>query len=143
VSGRTHGRSGWSALALWRFAVDAVTSFSTVPLRIWSYLGVLVSAFALSYGAFIVLHTLIFGKDVPGYPSLFAAITFFSGVQLISLGVLGEYLGRVFVEVKRRPLFIVAETEGFEPERPHRRRAGDEIMPEGERARLFSFRDGR
>jgi glycosyltransferase involved in cell wall biosynthesis len=143
VDGRANGRSGWSIFALWRFAIDAVTSFSTIPLRIWSYLGVLVSVFALSYGAFIVLHTLIFGKDVPGYPSLFAAITFFSGVQLISLGVLGEYLGRVFVEVKRRPLFVVADTEGFEPERPHRRRAGDEIIPEGERAPLFSLRDGR
>ena len=113
VDGRANGRSGWSAFALWRFAVDAITSFSTMPLRIWSYLGVFVSAFALSYGAFIVLRTLILGRDVPGYPSLIAAITFFSGVQLISLGVIGEYLGRVFVEVKRRPLFVVAETVGL------------------------------
>ena len=135
VDGRANGRSGWSALALWRFAVDAITSFSTMPLRIWSYLGVFVSAFALSYGAFIVLRTLILGRDVPGYASLIAAITFFSGVQLISLGVIGEYLGRVFVEVKRRPLFVVAETVGLPSERPRRRpRAGDEIMPDAERA---------
>ena len=66
VSERANGRSRWSVFALWRFAIDAITSFSTMPLRIWSYLGVLVSAFALSYGAFIVLHTLIVGKDVPG-----------------------------------------------------------------------------
>ena len=106
-----------------------------MPLRIWSYLGVFVSAFALSYGAFIVLRTLILGRDVPGYPSLIAAITFFSGVQLISLGVIGEYLGRVFVEVKRRPLFVVAETVGLATERPHERRsAGNEIIPKAEQA---------
>jgi polyisoprenyl-phosphate glycosyltransferase len=135
VSDRASGRSGWSVFALWRFAIDAITSFSTMPLRIWSYLGVLVSALALSYGAFIVLHTLIVGRDVPGYASLFAAITFFSGVQLISLGVIGEYLGRVFVEVKRRPLFVIAETVGFASERsPQGRRPGDEIIAEAERA---------
>ena len=98
---------------MWHFAVDAITSFSILPLRLWSYLGVLVSTFALSYGAFIVLRTLVLGRDVPGYASLIAAITFFSGIQLISLGVIGEYLGRVFVEVKRRPLFVVDRAEGF------------------------------
>src|SRR5512132_1900426 len=135
VGGRANGRSGWNVFALWRFAVDAMTSFSTMPLRIWSYLGVLVSAFALSYGAFIVVRTLILGRDVPGYASLIAAIPFFSGVRLISLGIIGEYLGRVFVEVKRRPLFIVAETVGFASERSHqRRRLGDETMPQVERA---------
>ncbi len=113
VEGRANGRSGWSKLALWHFAVDAITSFSILPLRLWSYLGVLVSTFALSYGAFIVLRTLVLGRDVPGYASLIAAITFFSGIQLISLGVIGEYLGRVFVEVKRRPLFVVDRAEGF------------------------------
>jgi hypothetical protein len=90
-----------------------MTSFSILPLRLWSYLGVLVSTFALSYGAFIVLRTLVLGRDVPGYASLITAITFFSGIQLISLGVIGEYLGRVFVEVKRRPLFVVDMAEGF------------------------------
>jgi polyisoprenyl-phosphate glycosyltransferase len=113
VDDRVNGRSGWSKFALWHFALDAITSFSILPLRIWSYLGVLISAVALSYGAFIVLRTLVLGRDVPGYASLIAAITFFSGVQLISLGVIGEYLGRVFVEVKRRPLYVVAEAEGF------------------------------
>lgn len=113
VEGRANGRSSWSKLALWHFAVDAITSFSILPLRLWSYLGVLVSTFALSYGAFIVLRTLVLGRDVPGYASLIAAITFFSGIQLISLGVIGEYLGRVFVEVKRRPMFVVDRAEGF------------------------------
>ena len=114
VEKRANGRASWSTLALWRFAVDAITSFSMLPLRIWSYLGILISVLAISYGAFIVLRTLALGRDVPGYASLITAITFFSGVQLISLGVIGEYLGRVFVEVKRRPLFVVAEAEGFE-----------------------------
>ena len=84
-----------------------------MPLRVWSYLGTVVSLVALSYGGYIVFRTLIFGRDVPGYPSLIAAITFFAGIQLIGLGVIGEYLGRVFTEVKRRPLYIVAEEIGF------------------------------
>jgi glycosyltransferase involved in cell wall biosynthesis len=116
VNERANGRSGWSNFALWHFALDAITSFSILPLRVWSYLGVLISAIALSYGAFIVLRTLILGRDVPGYASLIVAITFFSGIQLISLGVIGEYLGRVFVEVKRRPLYVLAEAEGFDSE---------------------------
>ena len=116
VDQRAYGRSGWSLFALWRFAIDAITAFSMMPLRVWSYLGVAVSLLALTYGGFIVIRTLIFGRDVPGYASLIAAITFFSGIQLIGLGVIGEYLGRVFTEVKRRPLFIVAEEIGFETE---------------------------
>jgi glycosyltransferase involved in cell wall biosynthesis len=115
VDHRVYGRSGWSLFTLWRFAIDAITAFSMMPLRVWSYLGTIVSLLALSYGAFIVFRTLMFGRDVPGYASLIAAITFFSGVQLIGLGVIGEYLGRVFTEVKRRPLFIVAEEIGFAP----------------------------
>jgi hypothetical protein len=73
----------------------------------------MVSLLALSYGAFIVVRTLLFGRDVPGYASLITAITFFSGVHLIGLGVIGEYLGRVYTEVKRRPLFVVAEEVGI------------------------------
>ncbi|MBK8210272.1 MAG: glycosyltransferase family 2 protein [Rhodospirillales bacterium] len=118
VDQRVYGRSGWSLFALWRFAVDAITAFSMMPLRVWSYIGVVVSLLALTYGAFIVVRTLIFGSDVPGYASLIAAITFFAGVQLIGLGVIGEYLGRVFTEVKRRPLFIVAEEVGFDMAQP-------------------------
>lgn len=113
VDRRLYGKSGWSLFTLWRFAIDAITAFSMMPLRVWSYLGVAVSLFAMSYGGFIVLRTILFGRDVPGYASLITAITFFSGVQLIGLGVIGEYLGRVFTEVKRRPLFLVAETTGF------------------------------
>lgn len=114
VGERANGLTRFSLYRLWRFAVDAITSFSMVPLRISAYLGTIVSLFALSYGAFIVVRTLISGIDVPGYASLITAITFFSGVQLLSLGVIGEYLGRVFTEVKRRPLFVVADEIGFD-----------------------------
>jgi len=108
------GHSRWSFWRLWVLALDAVTAFSVLPLRIWSYLGVLVSLLSLGYGGFIAVRTLIQGVDVPGYASLMVAVAFFGGVQLITLGVLGEYLGRVFTEVKRRPLFIVDAAVGID-----------------------------
>jgi polyisoprenyl-phosphate glycosyltransferase len=110
---RSHGQSKWSAGRLLELALDGVLSFSTLPLRLWSIVGVLLSGLSVSYGAAVVIRTLWRGADVPGYPSIFVAITFFSGIQLISLGVIGEYLGRVFDEVKRRPLFLIAETIGI------------------------------
>lgn len=111
---RHAGHSRWSFWRLWMLALDAVTAFSVLPLRIWSYVGVLVSLLALAYGAFITVRTLIQGVDVPGYASLMVAVAFFGGVQLITLGVLGEYLGRVFTEVKRRPLYIVDSWVGLD-----------------------------
>lgn len=111
---RHAGHSRWSFWRLWLLALDAVTSFSVMPLRIWSYVGVLVSLLALVYGAFIAIRTLIQGVDVPGYASLMVAVAFFGGVQLITLGVLGEYVGRVFTEVKRRPLYIVDRSVGLD-----------------------------
>jgi len=111
---RHAGHTRWSFWRLWMLALDAVTAFSVLPLRIWSYLGVLVSLVSLAYGAFITLRTLIEGVDVPGYASLMVAVAFFGGVQLITLGVLGEYLGRVFTEVKRRPLYIVDTSVGLD-----------------------------
>ncbi len=113
VERRRNGRSGWSSLGLWRFALDAITSFSMIPLRIWSYVGGVVSLFALSYGMYCSIREMIYGTDVPEFSSLMIAVTFFAGVQLLSLGVIGEYLGRVFTEVKQRPLFLVAEEIGF------------------------------
>ena len=113
VERRRNGRSGWSHLGLWRFALDAITSFSMIPLRIWSYVGGVVSLFALSYGVYCSIREMIYGTDVPAFSSLMIAVTFFAGIQLLSLGVIGEYLGRVFTEVKRRPLFLVAEEIGF------------------------------
>ncbi len=114
VADRGGGRSGWSLVQLWRFGMDAITSFSMIPLRFSSVLGGLISAAAMAYAVFVALKTILYGGDVPGYPSLIVAIMFFSGVQLLSLGIIGEYLGRVFTEVKRRPLYIVAERLGFD-----------------------------
>jgi len=112
VAPRGTGKTGWSLRKLWRFAIDGVTAFSTLPLRVWSLLGFVVSLLSLFYGLFLVVRTLIFGIDVPGYASLMVVSLFIGGVQLISLGVIGEYVGRVFEEVKRRPLYLVSESHG-------------------------------
>jgi glycosyltransferase involved in cell wall biosynthesis len=114
VPPRTTGHSRWRVRRLTRFALDGLASFSTVPLKVWSYLGLIVSLFAFCYAMIILLKTLIYGADVPGFPTLIISVMFFAGVQLISLGVLGEYLGRMYEEVKGRPLFLVAEELGLE-----------------------------
>ena len=106
------GISRWQPRQLWHFALDGIVSFSTVPLRVWSYLGLLVSMAAFGYLLVILIRTLLYGTDVPGFPSLLISVMFFGGVQLISLGVIGEYLGRIYEEVKGRPLFIVADEVG-------------------------------
>ncbi len=106
------GTSRWKPRQLWHFALDGIVSFSTVPLRIWSYLGLVVSMAAFGYLLVFLTRTLIFGTDVPGFPSLLISIMFFGGVQLISLGVIGEYMGRIYEEVKGRPLFLVADEIG-------------------------------
>jgi polyisoprenyl-phosphate glycosyltransferase len=113
VAERASGPAKWSPRRLLHFALDGIFSFSTVPLRIFSLLGLLISFGALAYAVGFLIWTLIFGVDAPGFPSLIISITFLSGVQLISLGVLGEYLGRVYEEVKARPLYIVAEEIGL------------------------------
>ena len=106
--------SRWRPRQLLRFAFDGLTSFTTIPLRVWSYLGVLISLFALCYATMVLVTTLLFGADVPGYPTLIISVMFFAGVQLLSLGVIGEYLGRMYEEVKGRPLFLVAEELGLD-----------------------------
>jgi glycosyltransferase involved in cell wall biosynthesis len=116
VGPRHHGETRWQPRRLLRFAVDGLASFSTLPLRIWSYVGVLVSAMAFLYVAIFLVKTMIFGIDVPGFPTLVIAVMLLSGVQLISLGVIGEYLGRVYEEVKGRPLFIVRDQVGLSDE---------------------------
>jgi len=110
---RAGGRSHWSFLKLARFALDGFVSFSNMPLKVWSYLGAVISLGALAYALYFILKTLIFHPDVPGFPSLIVSIMFFSGVQLVSLGIIGEYLARIYDEVKARPLFIVAEEVGL------------------------------
>ena len=104
---RVAGATKWNHWKLWNFALDGISGFSTVPLRIWIYVGLTVSAVTFIYGLFIVTRTFIFGIDVPGYASLIVAFLFIGGIQLLSVGVLGEYLGRVFIEVKGRPLYVV------------------------------------
>lgn len=106
---RKVGKTAFNGWKLWNFALDGITSFSTVPLRIWLYLGLVVSALSFIYGSFIVLRTLIWGVDLPGYASLFTSILFLGGIQLIGIGVLGEYIGRIYLESKRRPPYIVED----------------------------------
>lgn len=118
MEARQAGASQFGFLKLVRLAMNAITSFGTLPLRIWTYIGMVVSAMALAYGAYIFVRTLIFGADVPGYPSIIVGLMLSSGVQLIGLGIIGEYLGHVFSEVKRRPLYFVQEAVGFEPSAP-------------------------
>ncbi|MEM6973055.1 MAG: glycosyltransferase family 2 protein [Pseudomonadota bacterium] len=113
---RSAGQSSFKLWKLWNFALDGITAFSTLPLRIWSYVGLAVALLAFAYGSFIILRTLFFGVDVPGYPSLLVVVLFLGGIQLISLGVLGEYVGRIMLETKRRPVYLVRRRTGFEDE---------------------------
>ena len=106
---RKLGQTSWNYWKLWNFAIDGVTSFSRLPLQVWSYAGLAIAILALGYGGWMVLRTLLFGIDLPGYASLMTAVLFLGGIQLLGMGVLGEYLGRIFEEVKNRPLFIVSE----------------------------------
>ena len=114
---RTVGRTKFNYWKLWRLAIDGITSGSTIPLRVWSYLGSFIALFALAYAGIVVIRTLLYGVDTPGYPSLMVATLFLGGVQLISLGVLGEYIGRVLVETKGRPIYVVRETIGMDEDR--------------------------
>lgn len=104
---RVAGISKFNGWKLWNLALEGITSFSTIPLRIWSYLGMLVATFSLFYALWMVADKLIWGNAVPGYPSIMTAILFLGGVQLIGIGVLGEYIGRIYIEAKRRPKYIV------------------------------------
>jgi glycosyltransferase involved in cell wall biosynthesis len=106
---RQLGVTNWNYWKLWNFALDGITSFSRAPLQVWSYAGLGIALLALAYGSWMVLRTLLVGVELPGYASLMTAILFLGGVQLIGLGVLGEYLGRIFEEVKGRPLYLVRE----------------------------------
>ncbi|SIR45169.1 Glycosyltransferase involved in cell wall bisynthesis [Aromatoleum tolulyticum] len=112
---RHSGRSKWNYWKLWNFALEGITSFSTAPLKAATYIGALTAAFAFMYGAYIIVSTLRFGNAVAGYPSLMTVILFLGGIQLAALGVIGEYLARLFDEAKGRPLYLVSE---FQPSRP-------------------------
>jgi glycosyltransferase involved in cell wall biosynthesis len=118
VAPRQAGHSKFSYRKLTHFALDGLMSFTTMPLKIWTYIGLAISVFALGLASFYVIRTMIWGVDVPGYASLIVSITFFAGIQLLSLGILGEYIGRIFAEVKRRPLYVVEERLGLTPLAP-------------------------
>lgn len=109
VQERLHGSSKWGYNKLTRFAFDGLSSFSTLPLRLATYLGIGISIFAITYAVTIVFRTMMLGSDVPGFPTLVVSVMLFSGIQLIFLGIIGEYIGRIFAEVKRRPLYLIAE----------------------------------
>jgi polyisoprenyl-phosphate glycosyltransferase len=111
---RGAGATKWSLWKLWNFAIEGITSFSVGPLKLATYLGLVVAIFAVLFGAQLILRTLMFGNPVAGYPSLMAVILFLGGTQLVTLGIIGEYLGRVFNETKHRPLYLV---ERYSPSR--------------------------
>ena len=113
---RETGTTKFNYWKLWTLALDGITSASTVPLRIWSYVGALIALFALGYAGFIAFDTMVFGNRVPGYASIMVSVLFLGGVQLISLGVLGEYVGRILTETKQRPLYVIRDSIGIEPE---------------------------
>ena len=115
---RARGSSTWSYWRLWNFALDGLTGFTTAPLRIWSYVGGAVALLAFLYASFLILYTLATGGDVPGFASVMVAVLFLGGIQLLSLGVLGEYLGRLYQESKGRPLYLVNRTYGFPDDAP-------------------------
>lgn len=111
---RVAGQSKWNYFNLFNLAIEGITSFSNFPLRLSSFLGIIVAAFGFIYIVFLVLKTLIFDEPVRGYPTLLSVIIFLGGIQLLSLGVIGEYLGRIFDEVKNRPLYFVEKYSGDE-----------------------------
>ncbi|MBC3949965.1 glycosyltransferase family 2 protein [Pseudomonas folii] len=111
---RVAGQTKFNTRKLWHLALDGITSFSTVPLRIWTYIGCSLSLFAVCYGIFRTVDRLVMGNDIPDYSPLMAALLFFSGIQLIGIGVLGEYVGRIYMEAKHRPRYVVGSTVGIQ-----------------------------
>ena len=109
---RELGESKFSGWKLWNFALEGITSFSLIPLKVWTYLGIVGALFAFFYAVFVIVKTLIFGIDLPGYASLLVVSLFFGSIQLISLGIIGEYIGRIYFESKGRPLYIVRKHIG-------------------------------
>ncbi len=111
---RKEGKTSFNYWKLWNFALDGITSFSSIPLKIWSYFGLIISGISFVYGIFLILRTIILGIDVPGYASTIVVILFLGGIQLITLGVMGEYITRIYEEVKGRPIYLVKESYGFD-----------------------------
>jgi glycosyltransferase involved in cell wall biosynthesis len=114
VQDRTAGKSAWGLRRLTELAITGITSFSDIPLRVWGFIGFLISLVSIIYAIYIVTVTLLYGADLPGFPSIIVAVMFFGGIQLLSIGILGEYIARIFSEVKQRPQYIVEKKYGFE-----------------------------
>ncbi|WP_454657829.1 glycosyltransferase family 2 protein [Bosea beijingensis] len=128
VAEREHGQSKFKYRKLFSFAFDGLSSFSTVPLKIATWSGAVIAVIATFSALYFMLRTLLFGTDLPGFPSLIVSIMFFSGIQLVSLGMIGEYVGRIFAEVKRRPLYLIGERVGFDARTVEHPR-GDALPP--------------
>lgn len=106
---RDLGTSKFSGWKLWNFAIEGITSFSTIPLRIWTYIGIAIAALSFIYAFVIITRAMIYGSDVPGYSSLIVTILFLGSIQIIGIGIIGEYLGRIYMEVKQRPSYLVRQ----------------------------------
>lgn len=106
---RNFGKSKFSGWKLWNFAIEAITSFSTVPLRIWTYIGIFIATLSFLYAFFILTRALFYGIDVPGYSSLIVTVLFLGGIQSIGIGIIGEYLGRIYMEAKQRPPYLIRQ----------------------------------
>jgi glycosyltransferase involved in cell wall biosynthesis len=111
---RVSGETKFSYWQLWNFALSGITSFTTIPIRVGTYVGIFISLLSFIYGIFVITKTLVLGIDVPGYASLLVVVLFLGGIQLIFLGMLGEYIGRIYKEVKNRPLYVVEKRLGFD-----------------------------
>lgn len=109
---RVAGSTKFNGWKLWNLALEGITSFSTFPLRMWTYIGLFVAGLSFAYGVYMIVDTLIFGNPVHGYPSILVSILFLGGIQLIGIGVLGEYIGRIYIETKQRPRFIIKNDNG-------------------------------
>lgn len=114
VQERVTGKSGWGFLRLTELALTGITSFSAIPLRVWGVAGALISVLSLLYAIWIVTITLLYGTDLPGFPSIIVAVMFFGGIQLLSIGILGEYIAGIFTEVKQRPHYVIGIKKEFE-----------------------------
>lgn len=104
---RVSGVTKFNGWKLWNFTLEGITSFSTDPLRIWTYFGILISSASFLFGLFIIIKVIYLGVDMPGYASIVVLVTFLGGIQLIGIGVLGEYLGRTYIESKNRPIYLI------------------------------------
>ncbi len=114
VQERAGGGTSFSAMRLIELAVAGITAFSDVPLRVWGFVGFVISLGSLVYAIYMIASTLLFGTDFPGFPTIVVAIVFLGGIQLLSIGILGEYIARIFTEVKQRPKYLIEYKHGFE-----------------------------